>query len=270
MIGLLLVGVVAGFLAGISPCILPVLPVVLVAGATGPGTAGQGTAEPGRCRVTRAGRRPPAPRGVARPVAVVTGLVAELQRPDPGGLGDHLAAAPAAGLAPRRRHRAADPGRPRLPDPAARRDARAPVRPARDQEAERPPGRVRARARARGAVRPVRRAGPGRHHRGRGDPPGRADRRLRHGRVRGRHGHTAARRRPGRSAAVPAGRRAAPARAAGPAGGRGRADRDGGGDRVQHVPGPAARRARLLDRAAGLGRRYATSSARSPAGRPPR
>ena len=35
MIGLLLVGVVAGLLAGISPCILPVLPVVLVAGATG-------------------------------------------------------------------------------------------------------------------------------------------------------------------------------------------------------------------------------------------
>ena len=47
MIGLLLVGVVAGFLAGISPCILPVLPVVLVAGATGPGAAEPGTAEPG-------------------------------------------------------------------------------------------------------------------------------------------------------------------------------------------------------------------------------
>jgi cytochrome c biogenesis protein CcdA/thiol-disulfide isomerase/thioredoxin len=34
MIGLILVGAVAGFLAAISPCILPVLPVVLVAGAT--------------------------------------------------------------------------------------------------------------------------------------------------------------------------------------------------------------------------------------------
>jgi len=34
MIGLVVIGVVAGFLAGISPCILPVLPVVLVAGAT--------------------------------------------------------------------------------------------------------------------------------------------------------------------------------------------------------------------------------------------
>ena len=30
MIGLVAIGVVAGFLAGISPCILPVLPVVLV------------------------------------------------------------------------------------------------------------------------------------------------------------------------------------------------------------------------------------------------
>ncbi len=34
MLELVVVGVVAGFLAGISPCILPVLPVVLVAGAT--------------------------------------------------------------------------------------------------------------------------------------------------------------------------------------------------------------------------------------------
>ncbi len=34
MIGLVLIGLVAGFLAGVSPCILPVLPVVLVAGAT--------------------------------------------------------------------------------------------------------------------------------------------------------------------------------------------------------------------------------------------
>jgi cytochrome c biogenesis protein CcdA len=34
MVELVLVGLVAGFLAGISPCILPVLPVVLVAGAS--------------------------------------------------------------------------------------------------------------------------------------------------------------------------------------------------------------------------------------------
>ncbi len=60
MIGLLLVGVVAGFLAGISPCILPVLPVVLVAGATGPGPAGQGTAGPGTAGPGPAGSREPA------------------------------------------------------------------------------------------------------------------------------------------------------------------------------------------------------------------
>jgi cytochrome c biogenesis protein CcdA/thiol-disulfide isomerase/thioredoxin len=39
MIGLIFVSAVAGFLAGISPCILPVLPVVLVAGATEPAAA---------------------------------------------------------------------------------------------------------------------------------------------------------------------------------------------------------------------------------------
>jgi cytochrome c biogenesis protein CcdA/thiol-disulfide isomerase/thioredoxin len=51
---LVAVGVVAGFLAAISPCILPVLPVILVAGAR------PGDLEPGRIR---------------RPVLVVLGLV---------------------------------------------------------------------------------------------------------------------------------------------------------------------------------------------------
>jgi cytochrome c biogenesis protein CcdA/thiol-disulfide isomerase/thioredoxin len=62
VIGLVLVGVVAGFLAGISPCILPVLPVVLVAGATGTSPAGQQADEA------------PQQAGVARSVAVVVGL----------------------------------------------------------------------------------------------------------------------------------------------------------------------------------------------------
>ncbi len=64
MIGLVLVGVVAGFLAGISPCILPVLPVVLVAGATRSAAAAEEDTD-GRAR--RA--------GIARSVAVVIGLV---------------------------------------------------------------------------------------------------------------------------------------------------------------------------------------------------
>jgi cytochrome c biogenesis protein CcdA/thiol-disulfide isomerase/thioredoxin len=68
MIGLLLVGVVAGFLAGISPCILPVLPVVLVAGATSPDPASQ---DPAR-HDPAADARPA--RSVARPLAVVAGL----------------------------------------------------------------------------------------------------------------------------------------------------------------------------------------------------
>src|ERR1700722_4792035 len=63
MVVLVVVGVVAGFLAGISPCILPVLPVILVAGATGSNAAGE-----------RAAGDVPAKIGIARPVAVVAGL----------------------------------------------------------------------------------------------------------------------------------------------------------------------------------------------------
>jgi cytochrome c biogenesis protein CcdA/thiol-disulfide isomerase/thioredoxin len=61
MVELVVVGVVAGFLAGISPCILPVLPVVLVAGAAPPASA-----EPA-AGMSRA--------GLARALAVVAGLV---------------------------------------------------------------------------------------------------------------------------------------------------------------------------------------------------
>ncbi|HUC59526.1 MAG TPA: cytochrome c biogenesis protein DipZ [Streptosporangiaceae bacterium] len=64
MVGLVFVGVVAGFLAGISPCILPVLPVVLVAGVTradGSGELERGAGEP-RWRL-------------GRPLAVVAGLI---------------------------------------------------------------------------------------------------------------------------------------------------------------------------------------------------
>ncbi len=66
MIGLVAVGVIAGFLAGISPCILPVLPVVLVAGFTRSGAA----------PATSAADQDPPPRpGLARPLAVIGGLV---------------------------------------------------------------------------------------------------------------------------------------------------------------------------------------------------
>ncbi|HXL88903.1 MAG TPA: cytochrome c biogenesis protein DipZ [Streptosporangiaceae bacterium] len=61
MAGLVLIGIVAGFLAGISPCILPVLPVVLVAGASSPA----GTETP----------QGPPRAGLARSLAVIGGLV---------------------------------------------------------------------------------------------------------------------------------------------------------------------------------------------------
>jgi cytochrome c biogenesis protein CcdA/thiol-disulfide isomerase/thioredoxin len=79
MVVLVVVGVVAGFLAGISPCILPVLPVVLVAGAAAaPGNAGaaapaESTGPAVRTPRVSLARAPRA--GLARPLAVVAGLV---------------------------------------------------------------------------------------------------------------------------------------------------------------------------------------------------
>ena len=60
MVELVVVGIVAGFLAGISPCILPVLPIVLVAGAS----TEQGVPRAGLARA-----------GLARALAVVGGLI---------------------------------------------------------------------------------------------------------------------------------------------------------------------------------------------------
>jgi cytochrome c biogenesis protein CcdA/thiol-disulfide isomerase/thioredoxin len=70
VVELVVVGIVAGFLAGISPCILPVLPVVLVAGATGaPGSSGSSPA----ANVQTPARTP---RDLlARSLAVIGGLV---------------------------------------------------------------------------------------------------------------------------------------------------------------------------------------------------
>jgi cytochrome c biogenesis protein CcdA/thiol-disulfide isomerase/thioredoxin len=65
MVELVVVGIVAGFLAGISPCILPVLPIVLVAGAnTEEGVPRAGLARAGLARA-----------GLARSLAVVGGLI---------------------------------------------------------------------------------------------------------------------------------------------------------------------------------------------------
>ncbi|HEY2575619.1 MAG TPA: cytochrome c biogenesis protein CcdA [Streptosporangiaceae bacterium] len=84
MAGLVIVSIVAGFLAGISPCILPVLPLLLVAGSTtvagaakDPGTPGTGTERTGTAgTATAAAPQARLPRaGLARPLAVIVGLV---------------------------------------------------------------------------------------------------------------------------------------------------------------------------------------------------
>ncbi|HEV8065778.1 MAG TPA: hypothetical protein VGP46_13135, partial [Acidimicrobiales bacterium] len=67
MAGLIVIGFVAGMIAGISPCILPVLPVVLVAGVSAPDPDGGGEPE---ADATGPGRR-----RLGRPLAVVGGLV---------------------------------------------------------------------------------------------------------------------------------------------------------------------------------------------------
>jgi cytochrome c biogenesis protein CcdA/thiol-disulfide isomerase/thioredoxin len=93
MFELVLVGLVAGFLAGISPCILPVLPIVLVAGATGSETPSSQPAEAGPSEARPSGSRPSGSRpsgsrtsgsrtsgsrtpgaGAARSLAIVVGL----------------------------------------------------------------------------------------------------------------------------------------------------------------------------------------------------
>jgi cytochrome c biogenesis protein CcdA/thiol-disulfide isomerase/thioredoxin len=89
MVELVIVGVVAGFLAGISPCILPVLPVVLFAGVT-PRASTQAPADTSAPASAAPGARPAQPprpaepsppartwraAGLARPLSVVLGLV---------------------------------------------------------------------------------------------------------------------------------------------------------------------------------------------------
>ncbi|HMK63141.1 MAG TPA: cytochrome c biogenesis protein CcdA, partial [Acidimicrobiales bacterium] len=71
MIGLLGIGFVAGLVAGISPCIVPVLPVVLAAGATGDA---QSRSDRAKARSAR-----------WRPVAVVGGLVLSFSAATLGG-----------------------------------------------------------------------------------------------------------------------------------------------------------------------------------------
>ncbi|GAA1459534.1 cytochrome c biogenesis protein CcdA [Williamsia maris] len=75
---LALIGLLGGLITGISPCILPVLPVIFFSGTTAPdaapGPAGTGARTPGRVAVDE---RPPrtASRLTLRPFLVIAGLV---------------------------------------------------------------------------------------------------------------------------------------------------------------------------------------------------
>jgi cytochrome c biogenesis protein CcdA/thiol-disulfide isomerase/thioredoxin len=91
MIGLILVGAVAGLLAGISPCILPVLPVVLVAGATRPpGDVPVAATRPVAVPASAAGANPTAARSEAAHVPLA-GAAAPAGAPLPrAGLGRAL------------------------------------------------------------------------------------------------------------------------------------------------------------------------------------
>ena len=91
-----LIGFLGGLITGISPCILPVLPVVFLSGVNSN-------------RVSSS---------AARPYLVIAGLVVQLQRGHPGRLRAVVGAASAPGRDPVGRAGDVDPDRPRtdLPD----------------------------------------------------------------------------------------------------------------------------------------------------------
>ena len=198
MVELVLVGIVAAFLAGISPCILPVLPVVLVAGASAAGECQLARRAPGRPR----GCRGPAS---ARSLAVIGGLVLSfslivlagseilslLHLPQDALRDAGIALLIVVGLG-----YLIPPLGALIERPFARVGTR--------QPSGRAGGFVLGLA-CRRPLRPLRRAGAGRDHRGRGDPPGRADGGHPHRRLRGRDRGAAPRGRRSRAASSPAG-----------------------------------------------------------------
>ena len=110
MVELIIVGLAAGFLAAISPCVLPVLPVILVAGAGQPDTpagapasaaASARTAQPVGSRAAETAGAPPGPAAGAATAAGATG---------PGAAGPASGAGPASVLGGLRLHRHAAAG----------------------------------------------------------------------------------------------------------------------------------------------------------------
>ena len=158
MVLLLLIGFVAGVITAISPCVLPVLPILLASGASG-----------------------------RKPLRVIAGLVVELQRVHAVRDVDPRQARPAAGHAPEPRDRVPLRARGDLARAAGGADRRAP---ARGLLALPPEGcggrRLLLRHDARARVRPVRRPGARDGDRGRGEQQRRAARDPAHARVRAR------------------------------------------------------------------------------------
>ena len=168
MLVLIGIGLAAGFITAISPCVLPVLPIVFAGGATG-------------------GRR--------RPFAIVGGLIVSFTAFTLFGVWLLAATRPASGHPAQRRDRACSSSlQPRCSSRGSRRSfsARSATHPQAGRRARR---RLPARGEPRPRLRAVRRAGAGGDHRGRRDAGRRSAFDRPHARVRGRRRHPHAARR---------------------------------------------------------------------------
>ena len=168
MLVLIGIGLAAGFITAISPCVLPVLPIVFAGGATG-------------------GRR--------KPFAIIAGLDPQLH-----GLHALRRLAPAQartarGPPPQPRDRAPLPRRGDAALPEGRGDRPAAVPPPDEAAERRPRRRAPARREPRARVRAVRRPGAGGDHGRRGDAGRRLPRDRAHARLRDRRGDPDAARR---------------------------------------------------------------------------
>ena len=176
---LVIIGLLGGLITGISPCILPVLPVIFLTG--GAQSARFEGAEDGP---------PPASRW--RPYLVIGRAGHQLHDRDPRRLAHHRRAQPAAGHPAVGGHRRAGADRRRADRPALRADPREALLldPAAGgvERAE----RFRRRTRARRGLRPLRRSRARRHHRRRVHGPDRHRHGAADGLVRDRRRHPAA------------------------------------------------------------------------------
>ena len=234
MLTLALIGLVGGAITGVSPCVLPVLPVIFLSGGAGRGSAAGGTRRPTARQAAPARRRPYAVvAGLALSFTLFTLLgtlvLSALPLPQDVIRWAGLAALVVLGGA-------------MLFPPVER--AGAAVRPHPAAPGHPRPRRLRPRRGAGCGVRALRRPGAGRDHRGRRHRPDRRRHDRTHRRLRGRRRDPAA----GVRARRPRGRRAGarlPRPAARPAHRRrSRRDRARRGPDLQRHRRAAARRSR--------------------------